>query len=162
MQPTNDIGYMLHHVASVLHRQSDQILQERLGIGLSQYKILMMLQWASDTSQRQIAGSLGQTEASISRQVKLLLEKGMLATQVDPSERRKHIAHPTAKGIRVAIAAREVLDEYHNAMLEALSTKERDQFMNMLTRIHEACCAPGRAIACDRPFAIETIYDSQK
>jgi DNA-binding MarR family transcriptional regulator len=160
MQPTNDIGYLLHHVASVLHRQSDQILQERLGIGLSQYKILMMLQWSPDTSQRQIADSLGQTEASISRQVKLLQDKNMLATQIDPSERRRHITRPTTKGVKITIAAREILDEYHNTMLEALNDKERDQFMSMLARIHETCCAPGRAIACDRPFSIETVYDS--
>jgi len=162
MQPTNDIGYLLHHVASVMHRQSDQILQERLGIGLSQYKILMMLQWSPDTSQRQLADGLGQTEASISRQVKLLLERGMLASQIDCKERRKHITRPTAKGIKIVIAAREILDEYNNSMLETFSDKERDQFMGMLRRIHEVSCAPGKPVACDRAFAIETVYDIQK
>lgn len=162
MQPTNDLGYLLHHVASVMHRQSDRILQERLGIGLSQYKILMMLQWAPDTSQRQLADGLGQTEASISRQVKLLLEKGMLALQVDPQERRRHMARPTAKGVKITIAARETLDQYNETMLGVLSEKEREQFMGMLRRIHEACCAPGKPVACDRAYAIETVYDIQK
>ncbi|HEU4914716.1 MAG TPA: MarR family winged helix-turn-helix transcriptional regulator [Candidatus Saccharimonadales bacterium] len=162
MQPTHDPSYLLQHVASVMQRQSDQILQERLGVGLSQYKILMMLQWEPNTTQKQIANSLGQTEASISRQVKLLHEKAMLTSQVDPTERRKHLARPTAKGAKVALAAQELLSQYQDSTLDALNQKERGLLVDMLRRIHEECCAPGKVIACDRAFAIETIYDSQK
>lgn len=162
MQPTNTISYLLEHVASVLHRQSDQVLQERLGLGLSQYKILMMLQHSTRWSQRQIASSLGQTEASISRQVKLLIDKGMLAVNVDPNERRKHIMRPTQKGLKVTQAAQDTLAEYYAPMTESLSAKEREQLFRLLTRLHEYCCAPDRPMTCDRPFAIETVYDSQQ
>jgi DNA-binding MarR family transcriptional regulator len=156
------IGYLLQHVASTLQRQSDQVLQERLGIGMSQYRILTTLQASPNTSQRQMADSLGQTEASISRQVKLLQERGMLQMQIDPSEKRKHIARPTAKGLKITEAAREILNQYNMPMLDVLSDKERQQLLMMLSRLHEYTCAPGRPMACDRPFTIEGIYDSQK
>src|SRR6266545_1497160 len=112
MGPINTLGYLLEHTASIIHRQSDQVLQERLGIGLSQFKILMMLQWRPHT-QRELADSLGQTEASISRQIKLLVEKGMLTVTVNPQNRREHRTTPTAKGIKVGQAAQEVMAEYH-------------------------------------------------
>ena len=156
------IGYLLQHVASTLQRQSDQVLQERLGIGMSQYRILTTLQASPNTSQRQMADSLGQTEASISRQVKLLQERGMLQLQVDPSEKRKHITHPTPKGLKITEAAREILNQYNMPMLDGLSSKEQTQLAAMLARLHEYTCAPGRPMACDRPFTIESIYDSQK
>ncbi|HSD55790.1 MAG TPA: MarR family winged helix-turn-helix transcriptional regulator [Candidatus Saccharimonadales bacterium] len=156
------VGYLLQHVASTLARQSDQVLQERLGIGMSQFRILSMLQEQPNTSQRQIADSLGQTEASISRQVKLLQERGMLQLQVDPTEKRKHVTHPTAKGLKITVAAREVLNTYTAPMLDVLSDKELPQFQRMLTLLHEYTCAPGRPMACDRPFTIESVYDSQR
>jgi DNA-binding MarR family transcriptional regulator len=145
----------------MLHRQSDQALQERLGIGVSQFKILMLLEQNPNVEQRRIADSLGQTEASISRQVKLLHEKGMLVTRINPQERRKHMTAPTPKGIKITEAAREVLARYHDPLLGQLSSKEQEQLHRALTLLHESVCAPGKPIACDRPFAIETIYENQ-
>ncbi len=162
MQSTSNSSYLLGHVASVLHRQSDQVLLERLGIGLSQYRILVMLEESASLSQRQIADALGQTEASISRQVKLLLEKGMLATSVDPAERRKHLTRPTPKGIKVTQAAQDTLAQFYAPVMDSFSAKEREQFFKMLTKIHEYSCAAGKPMACDRPGTIEAIYDYQQ
>lgn len=162
MRPTNDISYLLEHVSSVLHRQSDQVLQERLGIGLSQYKILMMLQQPVNWSQRQIADSLGQTEASISRQVKLLIERGMLAVNTDPAERRKHQLRATTKGVKITHAAQDTLAEFYAPVTDVLSPKERDQLFRTLTKLHEYCCASGRPMTCNQPFTIEAVYDYQQ
>jgi DNA-binding MarR family transcriptional regulator len=161
-QPANKLGYLLQHVAGVLHRQSDQVLQERLGIGISQFRILMMLEENPNVEQRRIADSLGQTEASISRQVKLLHDRAMLVTRINPEERRKHMTTPTPKGIKITEAAREILARYHEPLFGGLSIKEQDLLHGALTLLHESACAPGKPMACDRPFAIGTIYDNQK
>jgi DNA-binding MarR family transcriptional regulator len=162
MKPMTDIGYLFQHVAGVLQRQTDQVLQERLGIGMSQFKILMVLQESPNIEQRRLADSLGQTEASISRQVKLLLERGMLASQIDPQERRRHITMLTPKGNKVVQAAQEVVQQYTEPAFAALSDKQRSQLLQMLTELHEQSCAPGRPMACDRPFSLENIYTTQK
>ncbi|HXR49776.1 MAG TPA: winged helix-turn-helix domain-containing protein [Verrucomicrobiae bacterium] len=67
MSKTYDLMQLLDHVAATVAKQSDQVLQEQLGIGLSQFKILQVLQAEPRTPQREIARSLAQTEASISR-----------------------------------------------------------------------------------------------
>ena len=162
MQAINDTSYLLDHVSAALHRQSDQVLQERLGIGMSQYKILTMLQWRPGATQRDLADYLGQTEASISRQIKLLQQKGLLASHVDPAERRRHLAALTSKGVKLTLAAHEVIAEYHAPMLAKLNPREQEQLQAMLTTLHEYTCAPGRRMACDRPLDIETVYDNQQ
>lgn len=162
MTQLNTIGYLLQHVASTLQRQSDQVLQERLGIGMSQFRILMMLQMMPAVEQRKLADCLGQTEASVSRQVKLLQEKGLLGTHIDPHERRRHITTPTQKGIRLTEAARQILDDYHQPMLKQLNDKQRQQFQEMLQKLHDYTCAPGMPMACDRPFDVEDVYTRQK
>lgn len=146
-------GYIFQHTATMLYRQSDQILQERLGIGMSQFKLLMVLHNHEHIQQRALADYLGQTEASISRQIKLLCEKGMLAIHINPKNRREHNAVLTAKGVRLAEAAGETLKEYYAPAWQQLSDKERSQLMNAMEKLHAYVCQEGKTFACDHPFS---------
>lgn len=152
MDPVIAIGYLLQHTATMLMRQSDQVLQERLGIGMSQLRILMILEHSPGIQQRKLADCLGQTEASISRQIKLLQERGVLAVRVNPKSRREHLAVPTAKGMKLTQAALEVLVQHYAPILERLSGKERNRLQAMLQTIHDHICAPGKPFACDHPY----------
>ena len=150
--PTNNIGYLLQHISTVLAKQSDQVLSERLGIGFSQYKILMVLQVNPKTRQRHIAERLGQTEASISRQVGLMHDKNLLQTAINPNNRREHITTPTSKGLRLVEEAQNMLNGYHGPMFEKLNSKEREQLLQSLVLMHQTSCQPGRTGSCDHPF----------
>jgi DNA-binding MarR family transcriptional regulator len=154
MPPISQLGYLLQHTAGIMQRQADQVLQERLGIGMSQYKILMMLQRVPDTQQRTLADGLGQTEASISRQIKLLQEKGMLVTTVNASNHRQHVTTITPKGIRIGEAARDILMQGLAGLLPELGDKRLQQFIEMLGQLHRNVCEPGRPFACDFPFGL--------
>ncbi len=153
LRPTNTIGYLINHLAFVFSKQSDQVLQERLGVGFSQLKILMILRWRPHIQQREIADSLGQTEASISRQIKLLHEKGLLRTQVNPRNRREHITTLTSKGDRFTEEALRVLDEYHAPVFKSLSAKERQKLLEILTSLHQSACVSTHAGSCNRFFS---------
>jgi DNA-binding MarR family transcriptional regulator len=148
------IGYLLQHTASILTRQSDQVLQERLGIGMSQYKLLMMLQKSPNVQQRKLAECLGQTEASISRQIKLLCEKGMMTIKVNPKSRREHITVLTPKGNKMTDAANQVLEQYHGPILDQLTDKQQLQLVETLTTIHMYTCVHGKPFACDHPLGM--------
>lgn len=152
MGPANNIGYLLQHLSSVLAKQSDQALQERLGIGFSQFKILRVLQHSPRTQQRQIAQWLGQTEASISRQIKLMIQKGLLVTAVSPKNRREHITTPTTKGIRMTEESINVLNATHSTMFSDMGDKQQKQLLEILTHMHHTACQPGKIGACHHPY----------
>jgi DNA-binding MarR family transcriptional regulator len=161
MQSGAVIGSIFGHVASMLHRQSDQMLQERLGIGMSQFNIMSTIEQRPQTKQRALAHMLGQTEASVSRQITLLKQKSLLTTHVDPAERRQHLAVLTVKGVKLTLAAREVLEQFYEQLLGGLSGREQEQLHSLLTKLHEQTCAPDKRLACDRPRDIETLYANQ-
>lgn len=140
MGPTNNIGYLLQKLAFCLNRQNDQVLQEQLGIGFSQFKILMILQWRPNVQQRQIADNLSQTEASVSRQIKLLKEEGLLATEINPNNKREHITKPTQKGIALTQKALEVLNRHHQPMFAKLSQKQQEQLAEGLRIMYDHAC----------------------
>lgn len=137
MQPTDNIGYLIQRLAFCLGRQSDQVLQEQLGIGLSQFKILMISQWKPNVQQKLIADGLGQTEASVSRQIKLLQKDGLINVTVSPQNRREHITHLTPKGARITDKALEVLNNYHAPMFARLSDKQKSQLMEALSIMYD-------------------------
>lgn len=148
MPPTNNIGYLIQHLAFTLTRQSDQVLQERLGIGYSQFKILMALRWKGNVQQKQIAERLGQTEASISRQIKLLHDMGLLSSRKSPQNRREHLTILTPKGERIIDEALRALNNYHAPVFGGLSEKQTVVMMKSLTLMHQETCNGDRPAAC--------------
>ena len=152
MESINALTYLLQHTATIMHRQADQVLQERLGIGMSQFKILTTLEERANVQQRFLADTLGQTEASISRQIKLLAEKGMLTVDINPKNRRQHGLALTAKGLKVVHAARDIVAEYHAPAFDKMNDKEKQQFAESLQHLHLFYCQEGKPYACDLPW----------
>lgn len=143
MDMNNNVGYLLHHLSSVLARNSDQVLQEQLGIGFSQFKILLILEQQTGLQQKQIASKLGQTEASISRQIRLLEEAGMITSYVNPNNRREHITRLAPKGVKVTERAMQILNTHHAPVFSRLSDRQQQQLQELLSIVHGSMCANG-------------------
>lgn len=158
MESLGSLSYLLSHTATILYRQTDQALQERLGIGMSQFKILMLLIDQPQVQQRTLAESLGQTEASISRQIKLLCERGMLVAAINPHNRRQHVPAPTAKGIKLARAAQELIDAYHTPTFDQISDKQQRQLLEMLRSMHASVCQAGKPYACEYGAGLGEVW----
>lgn len=141
MPPAAETSYLLEHIASLLAKQSDQVLQEQLGIGISQFKILRALQAEPRTMQREIALNLGQTEASISRQVKLMLADGLLQSHRNPKDHREHLTIITSKGERLTEAALVALERYHRPTFVTLNDKQQEQVAAALRTLHDQLCS---------------------
>lgn len=154
MGPTNNLSYLLHHLAAVMGKQTDQVLQEQLGIGLSQFKILMVLEWNPRVQQKAISDSLGQTEASISRQIKLLKGKGLLYTIADPNNKRKHITAPTTLGMQITEAASNIMRRNFGPEFSNLGEDQIMQLVTGLQKLHSIVCRPGKLGACDHQLGI--------
>ena len=140
MRPSNNIGYLLNHLAFMLGRQSDQVLQEQLGLGFSQFKIMMILKWAPSIQQKQIADKLGQTEASISRQIKLLHDKDLLSTRISAENKREHITTLTSRGEKLTEKAMDILNSYHAPTFASLSDKQQQTLLEILNIMHDRVC----------------------
>ena len=154
MGPTNNLSYLVHHLAAVMGKQADQVLQEQLGIGLSQYKILMVLEWNPRVQQKAIADSLGQTEASISRQIKLLKGKGLLVSKADPQNKRKHLTAPTTLGMQITEAATNIMRRSFGPEFSHLGDDQLMQLITGLQQLHRIVCRPGKLGACDHQLGI--------
>ncbi len=148
MDYKDNLGYLLHHLGSVMDRQSDLLLQERLDIGFSQFKILMALKWHASVQQRHIAEKLGQTEASVSRQIKLLKDAGYITVMQSPQNRREHITTLTTKGVQTVDKAMRALNEHHAPIFENFSPEQQQMLRELLQSLHHEMCTRDPSIQC--------------
>ncbi|MGF7228634.1 MAG: MarR family winged helix-turn-helix transcriptional regulator [Candidatus Saccharibacteria bacterium] len=149
------VSYLVQHVGDVLDRQLDQVLQEQLGIGISQYKVLSLLTDSEEgQGQRMLAKHLGQTEASVSRQITLLLERGMVSAHINAKNKRQNLVSITPKGGKVADAARLASEHYLESLWPAVSDKQQKQLQDALAVVHAWSCQPGKLTSCDHPFGL--------
>ncbi|MBC7546308.1 MarR family transcriptional regulator [Candidatus Saccharibacteria bacterium] len=148
MNTTNNLGYLMQHVAAVMARQADQVLQDKLNIGLSQFKILMILQKHPGVQQRFIADGLGQTEASVTRQIKLLHEVKLVTSKPDPTDRRQHIATPTILGKKTATDAMKLIRDTFGPEYESMGRECFQQLIDGLNALHGVVCQEGKTSNC--------------
>ena len=130
-----DIITKLQRLAFRIERHADQILLEKLGIGFSQFKIIHELERNPKAKQNQIAKALGQTEASISRQLKIMRADRLMITSINSSNKREHITTLTPKGARIKEAATESLDKLYKSLIEDLSSKDIDRLNKTIDSI---------------------------
>lgn len=154
MNPTSHLTYILGHLAGVLGKRSDQLLQEQLGIGLSQFRILMALEWNPRASQRTVADSLGLTEAGVSRQIRLLILKGLLASKADPANRRRHVIAPTPRGMQATEAASALLRRDSTSGLSGFGDENLAQLQADLQSLHALVCRPGKPGSCNHGLGL--------
>lgn len=137
MELKNNPGFLLHKIGALMERASDQVLFEEFGIGFSQFKILFALQHHQDVQQKQIAHFLGQTEASVSRQIKLLKAAKFIEVRLGKDDKKKHYITLTTRGSEVAKDALGVLNAYYEPILAVLSADEQLDLGPKLGKIHD-------------------------
>jgi len=137
IKPTDNVSYLIQKIAMLLSRQNDFILTQNLGIGFSQFKLLMILRWQPNIKQKQIAQQLGQTEASISRQIKLMFNDGLLQSTLNPSNRREHITTLTTRGQRICDESIELMKTSYQPMISQLSKHQEVDLLKSLTVLNE-------------------------
>ena len=134
------IGYALHQLSFALDRQSDEALRASLDIGYSQFKILMAAKHRSGLKQSDIANYLGQTEASVSRQIKIMKSEGLISVRIDPDNRRSRSIVLTDKGTELSRQCVELLEHTHAATFGSLSFAEQKMMQGLLDRLMAKAC----------------------
>lgn len=125
MNPNDNLGFLFHHLSSLLDRRSDVLLQQHLQIGFSQFKIMLALASGEGVQHKHIAHKLHQTEASVSRQIKRMGYMRLLTSRVNPDNRRERYVVLTPTGAEVLRQATILLNDYFGEIFTVLGTDQQ-------------------------------------
>jgi DNA-binding MarR family transcriptional regulator len=81
----------LHRLTFVLQHQYDDHLLSRVGVGFAQTRIMEALHDTVPRSQKFVADRLGQTEANISRQLRLMKRHRLVNIAKNKKDARQHL-----------------------------------------------------------------------
>lgn len=127
--------WQIHKLAFLLEKKSDEALKTQVGIGFAQYKVLEAVGRNMLAKQNLIASLLDQTEASVSRQVKILQNKKLLIVATVMGNRRARELSLTEKGEEILQQCEEVLDFAQAQIVGSLSYQEQKNFQELFERM---------------------------
>lgn len=139
--PRSALPYYLHRLSSILQRKSDEALQRELEIGFSQAKLMIIASKHPRCEQREMAHHLGQTEASISRQLKIMQDAKLVSVERDKKDNRRRHIKLTAHGEKTLAKAKKVLEAQHSEALKDFTDQEVEQLLEQHKRMIQALCA---------------------
>lgn len=135
MERYDDLGTLLHLASSSLDKHSDFVLREKIGIGLSQFRVLLVLLYEDGQNQISIADNLEQTEASISRQVSILRGKKLVEVRPRPDSKREKLVFITGKGLMLGESGLSILNSYHQPLFRDISEQDQKALKKILRSI---------------------------
>jgi len=137
---SKNIDILLEHITSLLTSKYDLVLSQKLGVSYSQYKVLVQFSGNSIIRQKTIAKSLGQTEASISRQLSLMSSNGLIHKSYDPDNRKTIIITLTQKGQVIKTNADNIIVKENGTSLRKVNNKDLKILTKNLSKIHDQIC----------------------
>jgi DNA-binding MarR family transcriptional regulator len=138
MNKNNTVNFSptpLHYTMFVLQQLADETLNQEVGISLSHARILGTLNSASPQSQRFIASFLHQTEANISRQIRVMADKGLVKIAPNSKDHRKREISRTSKGDNKFEQANKILKQQEAQFLQLIGFSSNKSFDEIALRI---------------------------
>jgi len=132
---TPRLYWQIHKLAFLLEKRADDSLKAQLGIGFAQYKVLGAISQNMLARQNTIAQLLDQTEAGISRQIKLLQKKGLILVSEVMGNKRARELSLTDTGEEIVQQAAETLDVTQAQIIGGLSYQEQILLQELFERM---------------------------
>jgi DNA-binding MarR family transcriptional regulator len=117
---------------------------EREGFEAHHYSILAILGEGARETQAAIADALGLDPSRLVALLDVLEERGLVARQRDPHDRRRHVVTITPAGKAQLQRLRQISKEVEDGFFGPLETGERQAFHELLVRLateHDPRCA---------------------
>ncbi len=118
------------------HLWADMLAQ--LHVSPSQFKVLRALSESGPTGQHELAGLIAVDPRNVVPLIDSLAERGLLAREVDPADRRRRVLTLTARGQDLAAELASIGAELENDFLSPLTTAEQRSLRQMLLSVLRA------------------------
>lgn len=129
--------WQIHSLSFQLEKRIDEALKDELNLGFAQYKVLEAVHQNELTKQNVVARLLNQTEASVSRQTKILEKKGLIHVNVVMGNKRARELSITRVGYDIIRQSTEIMERVQADMFGALRPEEQRLFYQLLSRALE-------------------------
>jgi DNA-binding MarR family transcriptional regulator len=139
--PTDSVGFMLSTLGHAISRRFFRAL-EPLELHPREFAVLRAVKANDGQSQQALAEQLRIPPSRIVAIVDELESRGLVERRADPSDRRVRMLYVTNRGETMLHDAFNLVVQHEREISDALTTKERTQLLELLTRISASLDLP--------------------
>ncbi len=130
-----ELFLMLQKSMFFFDKMADQVLKKETDISLAQFHVLMLIFMHTSTTQQAISSMMQNTQASVSRQVTILLGKKYITRIQNPKNRREYTLTSTPAGSVLVKKATRSLDTKFKEVFGIVSEKEKEKVIQIFSKI---------------------------
>ena len=130
-----EIFFMLQKSLFFFDRLADQALRTETASTLAQFHVLVGIFMHGTASQQVIAEMLQNTQASVSRQVSILLRKKFITRTQNPKNKREYHLVNTALGTEMVKKSMKVLDLKFEDIFDVIPMKDKECIIKSLSKV---------------------------
>lgn len=138
--PTETVFYSIERAIKAYRKFAQRNLSKHLeGLTIDQGMVLVLLDQHPDISQKEMAELVFRDNASLTRMINLMVQKGYLKRSINEQDRRRFILAITSKGRKAIEQSPPIVAENRRKALEGLSEEEINQLKTLLNKITQNC-----------------------
>jgi MarR family transcriptional regulator for hemolysin len=128
------IGLVLSRAARVVSRSFDEALADAGG-SLPMWLVVLNLKTGRAANQRELAESVGVSEATLTHHLNAMEKSGLLTRRRDPDNRRIHLVELTDTGEAMFVRLRDAAVSFDRRLRRGLSAEELGTLEGLLDRL---------------------------
>lgn len=132
------LTYRMSRVQAKLNAQATRILREASGITLTQWRIIALVGAAGQTRMSQLAREAALDKGLLSRNLKGLIEGGVIRSRADENDHRAQVLALSPKGIEIFDRTLPVSRERQRNLRSELTEQELHVFRRVLDKLEIA------------------------
>lgn len=137
MKLQDAIGFQVSLLASSISRYASQTLEKNHTIGITEYRIMMVITQLDGASIKEITDLIKTDKGWISRSVTSLLERNLITKEVDKRDARKVILKPTNTGRALHKQLADLAELCDDKLLSCLTNGERALLMELIDKLQQ-------------------------
>ncbi len=135
LDETQFAPYFINAIAQKFSRRVSQITREHFGIGLVEWRLLVVLAWDIPITAHNVSDKAHVDRALVTKGFRSLEEKGLITLEPQPTNSRSRLASLTEKGHVLFDQLLPIVLERETCLLQGIDQDERDQFLKTLGKI---------------------------
>ncbi len=132
------LTYRLARVHAKLNTQAAHVLREHAGLTLTQWRIIALLGVTGEATSTTLTRSTAIDKGLFSRNLRTLVDAGLVVVKPDRRDQRQHTLCLSAKGRSVYQRTLPIMRARQSFLLGCLSPKERDAVFSALDKLSVA------------------------
>lgn len=135
--PIGEVLQPIFGLVLAIKKISDRSLNDKLDITVSQFRMLVAINYNQKVSQQTIAEFWNMTEASASRQIDLLCKKKLVVKTRNPNNKRECVLKLTKHGEEQIKRASSIMTRVFESIFKDISNDKRKKFASLLSEFYK-------------------------